>query len=90
VGSLEPGQTFDLSWTIESILKGDYLIYLVVTPKPTGSKSTSRPVASSGIHLTVKPHTRLSPGGIMPFALTAVWLGLRALRRREVEWSPTA
>jgi hypothetical protein len=66
VGSLEPGQTSDLTWTIESILKGDYLIYLVVTPKPAGSTSTSRPVASSGIHLTVKPHTRLNPGGIMP------------------------
>jgi ABC-2 type transport system permease protein len=96
VGSLEPGQTSDLTWTIESILKGDYLIYLVVTPKPSGSTSTSRPVASSGIHLTVKPHTRLNPGGIMPLAiatptaLTVVWLGLRALRRREVAWSPTA
>jgi ABC-2 type transport system permease protein len=94
VGSLGPGQTSDLTWTIESILKGDYLIYLVVTPKPSGSTSTSRPVASSGIHLTVKPHTRLNPGGIMPLAiatptaLTVVWLGLRALRRREVEWSP--
>ena len=63
VGSLEPGQTSDLTWTIELILKGDYLIYLVVTPKPSGSTSTSRPVASSGIHLTVKPHTRLNPGG---------------------------
>jgi ABC-2 type transport system permease protein len=96
VGSLEPGQTSDLTWTIESILKGDYLIYLVVTPKPVAATSTSRPVASSGIHLTVKPHTRLNPGGIMPFAigtpiaLTAVWLGLRALRRREVEWSSAA
>jgi ABC-type transport system involved in multi-copper enzyme maturation permease subunit len=96
VGSLEPGQTSDLSWTIESILKGDYLIYLVVTPKPAGSTSTSQPVASSGIHLTVKPHTRLNPGGIMPLAiatptaLAVVWLGLRALRRREVAWSPTA
>jgi len=96
VGSLKPGQTSELTWTIESILKGDYLIYLVVTSKPAGSTSTSRPVASSGIHLTVKPHTRLNPGGIMPFAigtpiaLTVVWLGLRALRRREVEWSPAA
>ena len=32
----------------------------------------------------------------MPFAIgtpitsTAVWSGVRALRRREVEWSPTA
>jgi ABC-type transport system involved in multi-copper enzyme maturation permease subunit len=96
IGSLEPGQASELTWTIESILKGDYLIYMVVTPKPVGSTSTSQPVASSAIHLTVKPHTRLNPGGILPLAigtptaLTVVWLGLRAVRRREVEWTPAA
>jgi ABC-2 type transport system permease protein len=96
IGSLEPGQASELTWTIESILKGDYLIYMVVTPKPVGSTSTSQPVASSAIHLTVKPHTRLNPGGILPLAigtptaLTVVWLGLRAVRRREVEWTPGA
>jgi hypothetical protein len=94
IGSLKPGQASELTWTIESILKGDYLIYMVVTPKPVGSTSTSQPVASSAIHLTVKPHTRLNPGGILPLAigtptaLTVVWLGLRGMRRREVEWSP--
>jgi ABC-2 type transport system permease protein len=96
IGSLESGHTSELTWTIESILKGDYLIYMVVTPKPVGSTSTSQPVASSAIHLTVKPHTRLNPGGIMPLAigtpaaLTVVWLGLRAVRRREVGWTPAA
>jgi hypothetical protein len=25
-----------------------------------------------------------------PTALTVVWLGLRAMRRREVEWSPAS
>jgi ABC-2 type transport system permease protein len=96
IGSLKSGQASELTWTIESILKGDYLIYTVVTPKPVGSTSTSQPVASSAIHLTVKPHTRLNPGGIMPLAigtptaLTVVWLGLRAKRRREVEWTPAA
>jgi ABC-2 type transport system permease protein len=96
IDSLKPGQASELTWTIESILKGDYLIYMVVTPKPVGSTSTSQPVASSAIHLTVKPHTRLNPGGIMPLAigtptaLTVVWLGLRAMRRREVEWTPAS
>jgi hypothetical protein len=96
IDSLKPGQASELTWTIESILKGDYLIYMVVTPKPVGSTSTSQPVASSAIHLTVKPHTRLNPGGIMPLAigtptaLTVVWLGLRAMRRREVDWTPAS
>jgi len=96
IDSLKPGQASELIWTIESILKGDYLIYMVVTPKPVGSTSTSQPVASSAIHLTVKPHTRLNPGGILPLAigtptaLTVVWLGLRGMRRREVEWIPAS
>lgn len=91
VGSLKPGQTSEMTWTIESVLKGDYLIYLVVTDKPGGSKSTTQPVASSAIHLTVKQFTRLNPGGVLPLAistptvLTAVWLGLIVRRRREVE-----
>jgi hypothetical protein len=44
----------------------------------------------------VKPHTRFNPGGILPpaigvpTALTAMWLGLRATRRRQVEWAPPA
>jgi uncharacterized protein YlzI (FlbEa/FlbD family) len=44
----------------------------------------------------VKPHTRLNPGGILPLAigtptaLTALWLGLRGMRRREVEWTPAS
>src|SRR5829696_1543486 len=96
IDSLKSGQASELTWTIESILKGDYLIYMVVTPKPVGSTSTSQPVASSAIHLTVKPHTRLNPGGVLPLAigtptaLTVVWLGLSAMRRREVEWTPAS
>ena len=96
IGSLKAGQASELTWTIESILKGDYLIYMVVTPKPVGSTSTSQPVASSAIHLTVKPHTRFNPGGILPLAISTptallvVWLGLRAMRRREVEWTPAS
>ncbi len=92
IDSLESAQTSELTWTIESILKGDYLIYMVVSPKPVGSTSTTQPVASSAIHLTVKPHTRFNPGGILPLAigtptaLTALWLGLRGMRRREVGW----
>jgi ABC-2 type transport system permease protein len=96
IDSLKSGQASELTWTIESILKGDYLIYMVVTPKPVGSTSTSQPVASSAIHLTVKPHTRLNPGGVLPLAigtptaLTVVWLGLSAMRRREVELTPAS
>jgi ABC-2 type transport system permease protein len=93
VDPLKPGQTSDLHWEIDPILKGDYLIYLVVTPKPVGSTATSQPVTSSAIHMTVKQYTWLNPGNILPIAigipaaLIAVWLGLRALRRRDIEWT---
>ena len=85
-------QTSELHWTVDPILKGDYLVYMVVAPKPIGSTSTSQPITSSAIHLTVKQYTWLNPGNVLPLAigmpaiLTAVWLGLRALRRREIEW----
>jgi ABC-type transport system involved in cytochrome c biogenesis permease component len=96
IDPLKPEQTSELHWTVDPILKGDYLIYMVVAPKPVGSTSTSRPITSSAIHLTVTQHTWLNPGNILPIAigmpivLTAAWLGLRALRRREIEWSSPA
>jgi ABC-2 type transport system permease protein len=96
IDPLEPGQTSELHWTVDPILKGDYLVYMVVTPKPVGSTSTSQPVTSSAIHLTVEQYTWLNPGNVlplaigMPTALTVVWLGLRALRRREIEWTSPA
>jgi ABC-type transport system involved in cytochrome c biogenesis permease component len=97
VDPLRPGQTSELHWEVDPILKGDYLVYLVVAPKPVGSTSTSQPVTSSAIHLTVKQYTWLNPGNVLPIAigipavLTAAWLGLRALRRREIEGaSPTS
>lgn len=96
VDPLEPGQASDLHWEIDPILKGDYLIYVVATPKPVGSTTTSQPATSSAVHLTVKQYTWLNPGNILPIAigipatLIAVWLGLRALRRREIEWTSPA
>ncbi len=96
IDPLKPGQTSELHWEVDPILKGDYLVYMVVAPKPIGSASTSQPITSPAIHLTVKQYTWLNPGNVlpmaigMPTALTAVWLGLRALRRRELEWTSPA
>jgi ABC-2 type transport system permease protein len=91
VDPLEPGQTAELHWEVDPILKGDYLVYMVVAPKPVGTKTTSQPVTSSAIHLTVTQYTWLNPGNVLPIAigtpavLIAAWLGLRALRRREID-----
>jgi hypothetical protein len=54
---------------VNAILDGDYLIYMVVIPEPEGAESTSQPVASSGIHLTVTPFTKLNPAGVLPYVI---------------------
>jgi ABC-type transport system involved in multi-copper enzyme maturation permease subunit/plastocyanin len=71
VDRLAPGAWAILSWRVNAILDGDYLIYMVVMPEPPGPDATSQAVASSAIHLTVLPFTRLNPGGVMPLVLGA-------------------
>lgn len=68
IRSLAPGQTAEFDWIIKTILEGNYLVYMVVLPKPEGAETPSQPVASQGIHLMVAPFTRLNPGGVLPFA----------------------
>jgi len=67
--SLGQGQTATLSWRVNAILEGDYMVYMVVMPKPEGEQATSQPSTSPSIHLTVMPFTRLNPGGILPYAV---------------------
>ena len=69
IDSLGSGQSETLSWVINTILDGDYMVYMVLIPTPADQGSTSLPIASSGIHLTVTPFTRLNPLGILPYAI---------------------
>lgn len=71
------------SWTIEAILKGDYMVYLVAIPEP-GKTSTSHPVSSPGLHLTVGAFQRLNPAGVLPVVIAVplgVTMGLLVLVR---------
>jgi len=68
---LSPGDSITLNWRVNCILDGDYMIYMVVVPEPEGQNTTSQPIASSGIHLTVTPFTKLNPGGVLPIAIGA-------------------
>jgi ABC-type transport system involved in cytochrome c biogenesis permease component len=85
---LAPGESTTLSWRVNAILDGDYMVYMVVIPEPAGPQATSRPVASSGIHLMVEPFTRLNPAGMLPLVVgmpAALTLGgVLLLRRRRV------
>jgi hypothetical protein len=67
--SLAPGESLSQAWIVNTILEGDYMVYMVLVPAPAAAETTSHPVASSGIHLTVSPFTRLNPGGVLPFAI---------------------
>jgi len=69
IDALGAGESIELSWVINTILEGDFMVYMVLLPEPGSAESTSHPVASSGIHLTVAPFTRLNPGGVLPFAI---------------------
>ena len=88
-------------WTIDAILKGDYLVYIVAIPRPEGASSTSQPVASNGLHLTIGAFTRLNPEGVLPVVifvplgvtlclLLVVRLRLRRLARDEPSPAPSA
>lgn len=91
--AIEPlavGDSTTLTWTINTILEGDYLAYMVVIPAPDGPQTSSLPVASAGIHMTVAQYSPLNPGGIAPIAfgipvLLSLLLGVQLwLRRRAV------
>jgi len=71
IESLAAGESVSLHWIINTILEGNYMVYMVLIPEPTDSASTSQAVATSGIHLTVNPFTRLNPGGVLPYAIGA-------------------
>jgi len=66
---LEPGESAELSWTINAILEGDFLAYMTVIPEPGGEGETSQPVSSPGIRLVVAAYSPLNPRGILPVAL---------------------
>ncbi len=69
IRALAAGQSTNLSWRVNNILDGDYMVYMVVIPEPDGPEATSHPVASPGIHLTVTPNPRLNPGGVLPYVI---------------------
>jgi hypothetical protein len=89
VNSISAGDALRHSWTIEAILKGDYMVYLVAIPQPAEGL-TSKPVASTGLHLSVGAFQRLNPGGVLPVVIavplgvTVVLLLLVRLRLRRL------
>ncbi len=89
LGILSAGDSSEQEWLVTAILEGDYMIYMTVVPTPESPETTSQPVSSSGIHLTVNAVARGNPGGVLPVAigvpliLVAVTLLMRRWWNRE-------
>lgn len=79
VTPMAPGDSIDLAWRVNAIIEGDYMVYMVLVPEPDGQQTTSHPVASPGIHLTVEPFTRLNPGGVLPIVIAIPTLLMAAV-----------
>lgn len=82
---LSAGGSASLTWTINTILEGDYLAYMVVIPEPAGAQTTSLPVASAGIHMTIAQYSPLNPGGVLPVAF-GIPLFLSILLGAQLWW----
>ena len=89
--SLAPGQSASFHWIINTILDGDYMVYMVVIPEPSGTEShqpagcqLGHPPDGDAVH-------QLNPGGILPYAIGGpILLGLiiyvvYRLRRRQID-----
>jgi ABC-2 type transport system permease protein len=89
--SIVPGASAKQSWTLNTVLSGNYMVYMVLIPTPGKDKATSQPVTSKGIHVRVKEFMRLNPEGILPFAigipvtLVLIMLAITQLRRRGID-----
>lgn len=91
VPQLAAGASATLSWRVNAILDGDFMVYIVAIPAPSAVDATSQPVATSGIHVTVTPYAKLNPGGVLPYVVGGpLVLGLIIFlvyrhRRRQID-----
>ena len=91
IDSLTSNESTALSWTVNAILDGNYMVYLVAIPEPESSETSSQIGTSPGLHLTVAKFTKLNPGGVLPYAiggpivLLVVIFVIYRLRRRQID-----
>jgi ABC-type transport system involved in multi-copper enzyme maturation permease subunit len=91
VDSLAVNQSATLSWEVNAILDGEFMVYVVAIPHPQSPEASSQVVASPGLHLTVAKFASLNPSGVLPFVigvpvilLGAIFLVFR-FRRRQID-----
>ena len=88
IETLAPGESVTQSWTVQAILEGDFMVYLTAIPKPQGADTTSQPVSSPGVHITVLAFADTNPGGVLPiaFGIPLALMALSILMRRTKRW----
>jgi ABC-2 type transport system permease protein len=91
VDSVPANQSTTLSWEVNAVLDGNFMVYLVAIAQPKTAEVSGQIAASPGLHLTVTKFTSLNPSGVLPFALGvpivlvgAIFLLFR-LRRRQID-----
>lgn len=89
--ALAAGETSAHEWRLNTILGGDYMVYMVLIPAPDTPESSSWPVTSAGMHVTVEIVVNANPSGITPYAVGVPIVLLGAIlfinyqRRRSVD-----
>lgn len=94
--TLAPNETAKLSWQVNAVLDGNFMVYIVAIPEPESAGTSTQAVASRGLHLSVTRYTRLNPGGVLPYAVgipvvvvLAIVLLFR-LRNRQIDTGETS
>jgi hypothetical protein len=91
VDSVASNESTTLSWTVNAVLDGNFMVYLVGIAQPQNAEGSGQIAASPGLHLTVTQFTNLNPSGVLPYAIgvpivlvAAIFLLFR-LRRRQID-----
>lgn len=91
LAALAAGETIENEWRLNTILGGDYMVYMVLIPTPGSPEASSWPLTSAGMHLTVKIVVSANPSGVTPYALGMPMVLLSAIlfinyyRRRHID-----
>jgi len=89
--SIGANETETLSWEVNAVLDGNYMVYIVAVPEPAGEGTSTQAVASPGLHLSIKKFTSLNPEGVLPYAIGVPVLVVLAiivllrLRSRQID-----
>ena len=88
---LASNESITISWTVNAVLDGNFMVYVVAIPQPESAETSSQIAASPGLHLTVAKFASLNPSGVLPFAIgvpivlvLAIFVLFR-IRRRQID-----